>query len=233
MNGTVVNMLARRLGCTSLYPDWYIVRKLLVTRFRKFCARQMATPFAQALINPGRVLRGTLAGLPELPMFPDKQSRNQALDNYGELMCHDRNWRWWVFAWLMIAVAAACGYCVSALVTYCNVPMFSYGFGNYLLRVGAMVFVFWSLLRKAQRVGAAAHMRLLLIDRGVAVCLRCGYCLMGHDETAERCPECGRVIDEVTRGRLGRVGDDVFCTFVASEELNSAKPQAADERIAA
>lgn len=231
MSSTVMNMLARRLGCTSMYPDWYIVRQLLRTKLRRFAARQLSRPAAKAFVEPGQVLRGTLAGLPELRLFPDARARREALDNYGNVMCHDRNWRWWTFAALLVVVSTATGYALSALVTYCGMPVLAYGTGNYLLRAGTMTFAFWTLLRKAQRVGAAAHMRLLLIDRGVAVCVRCGYCLAGHDETAERCPECGRVIDELTRRRLGQ-GSGVLDieSRIREEEQEQdciAKPQAA------
>lgn len=230
MDTAVMNLLARRLGCTALYPDWYIVRQLLRARAMRLVAEQMQRPAMRAMVEPGRVLQGTLAGLPELRLFPDQRSRRKALDDFGASMCHDRNWRWWMIFVVMIAVSAAAGYALSAIVQYVRVAPFAYGLGNYMLRATIMVMTFLLILRKAQRVGAAAHLRILLIDRGVAVCRGCGYCLAGHNQSAARCPECGRGIDELTRGRLGAVDS---CSLDSDENgvFCRATPQAGDESV--
>lgn len=228
MNGAIVNMLARRLGCPTMYPDWYVVRRQMRASFKSMIAVQLRRPVMRAMIQPGQVLRATLAGLPELDMFPGVRDRRAALDHFGAVICGDRNWRWWTVAGVMIAIAATAGYAMSALVACCGVPLVSYGLSNYILRAGAMLLVFWTLLRKTQRVGAAAHMRRLLIDRGVAMCLRCGYCLAGHDERAQRCPECGRAIDELTRGKLRAGGCGGLSESVTRESDTNATPQAAE-----
>jgi len=35
------------------------------------------------------------------------------------------------------------------------------------------------------------EIRRLLNERGIPICVQCGYDLRGADENAERCPECG------------------------------------------
>ncbi len=55
--------------------------------------------------------------------------------------------------------------------------------------------------RRAQRL-----LRELLIERGILVCVHCGYDLRG--QTEPRCPECGRAFDpELLRESTGAAND--------------------------
>jgi len=57
-------------------------------------------------------------------------------------------------------------------------------------------------LRVLHRWGVRRELRRKLIALRIPVCLGCGYLLRGLPHTAERCPECGRAVDENVRAIL-------------------------------
>jgi predicted RNA-binding Zn-ribbon protein involved in translation (DUF1610 family) len=145
--------------------------------------------------DPGCVARCTLAGLPELGLFPDGRALHSALREYGTSMRGANDWRSWAVLSAMTILAAVVGF-ITGQVTYHALGFVATGAVNYWIRLLTMVLVFWALLRAAQRCGAALRLRQSLIELGVPVCAKCGYALIGHEPDAQRCPECGRAIDE-------------------------------------
>lgn len=201
MSTLLVHRLANWLGCTTTYPDWYIVRRLLWKRCASETRRLMQQPTAKLLRDPGLVARLTLAGLPELRLFPDSSIRHRALREYGDSMRDTRDWRYWVVLAVMTALAASAGFVIGHIVARAF-GTFVTGSARYWLRLATMLIVFWAMLRAAQRLGATARLRQRLLDLGVPVCAKCGYALFGHHPDAQQCPECGRPIDDRTRALL-------------------------------
>lgn len=201
MTEPLVQYLAARLGAQTPYPDWWMVRHLLRRRCVAAWRSVLRSRTVGLLRDPAQVLRFSLAGLPEWRRFPSEATRRRALRELAEVQRASGGGRTWIVLAALATIAAAAGYASAALLTV-SLPTLALPTVVFWLRLIVMVRVFWSLLRRVQRVGAAARLRLMLTELHVAVCLGCGYSLYGHDRSARRCPECGRAIDERVRQTL-------------------------------
>lgn len=57
----------------------------------------------------------------------------------------------------------------------------------FMIETGLWFLVFWII----RQVSVAPLGRRLIRERGIDVCLRCGYWLRGLGEDVTKCPECG------------------------------------------
>jgi len=201
MTDVFMHYLAERLGSQSRYPDWWLVRRLLCQRCARWWRVVLSSRPMRALSDPAYVLGASLAGLDELRQFPDEASRRRALRGLGAAQRESGDRRLWLVLGALTVAAASLGYGAGALAT-AAMPTLATPTVVFAVRLTVMLAVFWSLLRRVQRAGAATRLRLILMEQHVALCLGCGYSLRGHDRSAERCPECGRRVDERVKEKL-------------------------------
>lgn len=136
------------------------------------------------------LLRFTLAGLPELEMFPTAGQRDAALASVvAGITPAGRAW-WTGFA-ILVGGVAAVGIPARILVPRLGLPRWSNDLILMALIGGCVFFV----IRWLHRWGAQRVLRERLLDAGVAVCTHCGYDLRGQPSEPLRCPECGRPMD--------------------------------------
>ncbi len=126
-----------------------------------------------------------LRSLPELEMFPDDASREQAV---RELNAGFYTWR--IIPVLVSHIAVL--WAITTLTTYTIgrvapwLKPASGWLGVVVALAGYVGFLMWALPRDLVR-----ELRIKLVAAGVPVCLRCGYDLRGQPADSERCPECG------------------------------------------
>lgn len=141
-----------------------------------------------------------LSGLPELQLFESDAQQHEVLEELAE---EARNWRtadyWWAIA-ILAAVVLAVRWLAKWVLRMLAVP-------EWVRTVGvlaAIVAAVWLTLRWMYRWGTRDALREKLLVRGVPVCLHCGYSLKGLSPAQQRCPECGREVDERVREVLAR-----------------------------
>ena len=120
---------------------------------------------------------------PELARFENDEERTRVLKNYSRKVF--RSGYTWVILFIGIPILTT----LLVLVTRIALP----GWSGYVSGVIAGVSFgagFQWLLRSPLR----RNLRRELIDRGVPICLHCGYDLRGQN--VPRCPECGVGFDE-------------------------------------
>jgi hypothetical protein len=134
-------------------------------------------------------------GLPEWELFPDDESRRKAIETIerGMLPRSIKGVAQFLFA---VALFLALPFGVSYLVTYALPPL-----GPWNQRImwimtlaGYTVIVYLAIRRDMPKA-----LRGQLLEAGVSVCVACGYDLRGLPTRVERCPECGKKLDERTR----------------------------------
>lgn len=62
--------------------------------------------------------------------------------------------------------------------------------------ITAAMFLFLFVMMMLVREHARRGIRVFLLERGIALCLECGYDLRGLDAETACCPECGGKVDE-------------------------------------
>lgn len=139
---------------------------------------------SKAKLHP---LNLTLAGLPELSLFPTDESRQKALESIAaEAGTPTRLSFWLGVMTLVIAVVGSAGL-TNWLMRFVNWPHLIEEI--FPLIGGGLGFLL--TLRWLHRSGASGELREKLQAAGVPICLKCGYSLRGLPRESERCPECG------------------------------------------
>lgn len=140
----------------------------------------------------------TLAGLPELGYFASAEEREQVLREIaagGAL----KTWQSWFATGLLVAIVfgavAILWWLMSLLLRLVAWPLIV----ENGLRMAGLVLGSAVSIRHMTRSVYAKPLRDKLLDRGIPICLKCGYLLHGLPLTSERCPECGRAFDERVR----------------------------------
>ena len=131
---------------------------------------------------------GHLRGRPEMDLFPSDEAREEALraihrDLYG--------WRG-VLSLTLNAVGVAVLFFLLVAVIKRVFPSLVVWSGYFAL--GITIVVYLAFLFVALRRSSVRDLRHQLVERGVLVCIGCGYDLRGASH--ERCPECGRRASE-------------------------------------
>jgi len=120
---------------------------------------------------------------PELQLFYTLAARNQAMDRAQKTLSRTLGYGLVMLAWFVCIEA------VMLTVQAFTAPLWAACVG-FTVAISAPVSTgFWLFRRRIQR-----SLRRQLIDRGVPVCLKCGYQLRGLMDP--RCPECGEAFDE-------------------------------------
>ena len=131
-----------------------------------------------------------LRHFPELDLFPTAEDRRRA-NRRATLRLVGRP-RWLLAAAAAIVLALTLTFALRWGVSSLGLPI-SRTTSNLILAVpvaiGCSLFGVWLMRRELSR-----RLRLELLDRGVPVCVRCGYDLLGVPGPG--CPECGRAIDD-------------------------------------
>ena len=130
-----------------------------------------------------RCLRWFLKDLPETQLFADDEQREKAirdLENSGPA--------WHAILHIIILISALLLF--KKFVWY-RLPI-PPEIESWLFPIfPAFVIIAYSVYWQRQR--AAVFFRNILLQDGVPVCMKCGYCLRGL--SSDRCPECGKELD--------------------------------------
>ncbi len=126
---------------------------------------------------------------PELARFSSKKDSQKALS-----MAMRRQQRKWTF-WCSVAAFFAVGGLVLVaalhiLGLFIQIPHAAYGG----LVGGVLSGVTFGVMQWLWRNPIRRHLRRQLQERGIPICLSCGYDLRG--QLTPRCPECGTAFDE-------------------------------------
>lgn len=129
-----------------------------------------------------------LAGLAEVQLFPDEVTRREA---FRRMRRDLRSRRSIQFASLVVFVLVMmlCKVLDSAASTLFGASWTAEIALSAIIGLAGGLAMTWLWRRDG-----ALFLRQSLLDCGVPVCVDCGYCLRGL--TSDRCPECGREIDE-------------------------------------
>lgn len=144
-----------------------------------------------------RQSRVYLFGLPELDSFPDEPSRDAAIRRlHADLAGASSGHAIWSFLLMISAMVAIYVGFRAEFSRY--VPPFYAKLVGWLLSVGLIMGLLWRSYRRS----APGILRARLLESGVPICVACGYLLRGL--SGDRCPECGRAVDEQVRRLLQR-----------------------------
>jgi predicted Zn-ribbon and HTH transcriptional regulator len=146
------------------------------------------------------ILRLTLAGLPELELFPSKETRETALwevgnESGGEVV------KGLLPGILLIALVVLLAQFVSrGLMSLIHWPR-AVEDSIQLLLVAMVAF---AAIRTLHRRGFRQALRHKLLAIGVPICVQCGYALRGLPPSSKRCPECGIEVEEKMRSMIAQ-----------------------------
>lgn len=140
----------------------------------------------------------TLRGVPELAQFDNDEQAQHALREIEREAGNPASWHFW----LAIAGLVVAAFSTHRAVQWMLRPLGWPDILDDLLAFAAAALVFWFVLRWLHRAGGPEALRRKLLERGIPVCLACGYSLRGQPSDSTRCPECGTLIDERARAAL-------------------------------
>ncbi len=120
---------------------------------------------------------------PELRLFDTPAERKQAMRRAEKTLTPT-----WEYG-LLVLVAIACAMAMFVTLEAFAAPTWVQGVGCGLAISAPSAAGGWLFRRRIRR-----SLRQQLIERGVPVCLACGYQLRGQVDP--RCPECGAAFDE-------------------------------------
>ena len=166
--------------------------------------RNRITSYLKSWLGPLFGLRWYIARLPELELFPTEEERELAIDDLGKNREHEGAWLLMFILVVTIAILAE-----PLLASRVTIPSWLSGSIMPLILMPSVFGITWWRLRRV----AHRFLRSKLIESGVPVCVKCGYCLRGL--TSDRCPECGKELDARVRA-LNR--DDAQPDGVGSSE---------------
>ncbi len=119
---------------------------------------------------------------PEMEQFDSEAEGRQAMERLTLGLIKD--WRFWIVAGVVpVGIVLTLGWLLREFTTFSRLV-------SYLIAIAILfaTYVPW-LMRGAAR-GQSELLRQQLRDRGIPVCLACGYSLKGLT-SPDRCPECG------------------------------------------
>jgi hypothetical protein len=149
----------------------------------------------------------TLAGIEELDMFPDQQSREQAIVEHAQSVKG-----WDLVIGMAVCVAVGIGSLVLAKLMISGIGLVMLRFTPWslpnavreILTFGIVIPCMFFTIRALHRWGVRRDMRQKLVKLGVPVCVQCGYRLCGLLADAAKCPECGMEFDDLTRQAVAK-----------------------------
>ncbi|RJP35974.1 MAG: hypothetical protein C4547_08340 [Phycisphaerales bacterium] len=147
-------------------------------------------------------MRFSLRGLPELDLFESDEQRTAAIAEIEREVGSPMTLGYWIAVAILFATVMVVRRYVKGWLQMLNVPP------------GVDTFLYWAavlttaliVLRWLHRWGAATELRQKLLEAGVPVCTKCGYCLRGLADSVGRCPECARPFDAQVVTLLEKAG---------------------------
>lgn len=152
------------------------------------------------------LVRVTLAGLPELDLFPSDEDRKRALADLVTSNRHiPRKFRNIVgslgFVYVLFPLLIK-----ELLKSWTGLPLASV----YLISIFMSVAIAFLIRLMLDRKYLTRALREKLISVDVPICVPCGYLLRGLPPTTERCPECGKEISSEVRALLTKASEPHF-----------------------
>ncbi len=133
---------------------------------------------------------GSLRSFPELDYFPTNEQARQALRRVRFRILLQR--QFYISALAAIVLCLVLTILLRSVLSGFRLPI-SYLTLKLILvlpvAIPCSLFGVWLMNRHTQRM-----LRHELLDRGVPICISCGYALIGT--TGPNCPECGKPFDE-------------------------------------
>lgn len=151
--------------------------------------------------SPGHLFELTLARLPELDLFPSEEMRQVAFERIARQAGSGLRG---IAAGIAICAGAAAAV-VFGLRWLIPLLPFSAGMNRWLAALApgiGGIATFLLVVRHLHRHGFRDALRRELLDQGVPICRPCGYLLRGLPAESQRCPECGRPIEDRIRAIL-------------------------------
>ncbi len=134
---------------------------------------------------------------PELALFGSDAEARAVLKGFRRHLLRTR--RFWLYALLALVLGCGIGPGVRfVLLSQLSLPIAL----QTLIIAGSAAAVAMVAMNRVWHRPLQAYLRQQLLDRGVAVCLSCGYDLRA---SKERCPECGSAMQR--SGALGTMAD--------------------------
>ena len=145
--------------------------------------------------RPKHLFNATLSGIEELDQFETEEKKQKALSEIGKEAANPLSFSFW----LAVLILAAGTFAATRISKWALRFVHLNSIAEEIIQYVVTFIVFFLLLRWLHRWGARDDLRKKLLAQGIPVCLGCGYSLRGLCRAHERCPECGRVIDEKVR----------------------------------
>lgn len=120
---------------------------------------------------------------PELALFESDAEARAVLKGFRRHLL--RTWRFWLYA--LLATLLSCGIGPAVLFVLRS-QLALPSVLEALIVGGSAAAVVMTAMNRVWHRPLQTYVRQRLLDRGVAVCLNCGYDLRG---SKDRCPECG------------------------------------------
>ena len=150
----------------------------------------------------------SLGDLPEMELFESDEQRDRALHEIGRESGSPGKLDWWIAIGILLTIGIGAWWLLRQIRHWLTWP----GWLEELLQFAILISILLLVLRGLHRWGSRAELRQKLLQAGIPVCLGCGYSLRGQPSDSQRCPECGRVIDERGREVLAATrGSDPMC----------------------
>ncbi|MBL8880986.1 MAG: hypothetical protein JNG88_17870 [Phycisphaerales bacterium] len=154
---------------------------------------------AKKLRKKNLFISASLRGLPELDQFQNDEQRQEALHEIGEEASPARGGSgYWIGVGVLAGVGIGLQFGLRPIFAQLSWPPLV----EDLIRWGFMLVVLLVVLRWLLCSGADKQLRVELLERGIPVCMECGYSLKRLPLEIGKCPECGRDFDDRVRAML-------------------------------
>jgi predicted RNA-binding Zn-ribbon protein involved in translation (DUF1610 family) len=149
--------------------------------------------------------RPYLADAPELQLFPSIEARDKAVKEIDDSMMPRSVWGWVKFM-LFVTPIMVIPY-VLIHWTFKNLSPLPAKWNSWL-ELALAIIVYCVIICVLIRRDMPRTLRQKLLEAGVPVCLACGYGLRGLPVETERCPECGKYIDDRAKVQMNTPSAD-------------------------
>jgi hypothetical protein len=145
--------------------------------------------------RPKHLFNLTLSGIEELDQFESEEQKQKVLGELGREAGSPSKFS----LWLAVVILGVSVFAISRLTKWALRFVMLDSLVEDIIQFAVTFAGFFLALRWLHRWGARDDLRKKLLSLGIPVCMGCGYSLRGLTRSHERCPECGREIEEGVR----------------------------------